>query len=100
MPKIRSLCDSEKSNPLFAKLAKHLSKIRNDRRLYMAIDELRWRSRIFDRLRGAMRIALPGGHKGLNDEGSPGAMTTIRQGVADFRRQVEANTKLSFDPLT
>lgn len=100
MPKIRSLCDSEKSNPLFAKLAKHLSKIRNDRRLYMAIDELRWRSRIFDRLRGAMRIALPGGHKGLNDEGSPEAMATIRQGVADFRQQIEENTELTFDPLT
>ena len=100
MPKIRSLCDSEKNNPLFTKLVKHLLKIKNDRRLYMAIDELHWRSRIFDCLRGAMRIALPDGHKGLNDEGSPEVMTTIRQGVTDFRQQIEKQNELNSDPLT
>jgi len=100
MSKIRLLCDPEKSNPLFGKPAKHLSKIASDPRLYMAIEELRWRSRIFDSLRGAMRIASPEGHKGLNDEGSPEAMSTIRQRVTDFYRQIEENIELASDSLT
>ncbi len=100
MPKIRSLCDPEKSNPLFAKLIKLFSKIRKDRRLFLAVEELRWRSRIFDRLRTALRIAMPGGEKGLNDEGSHEAMTTIREGVAVFRQYIAKNSKLASDPLT
>jgi len=66
----------------------------------MAVEELRWRTDIFDQLRKAMRIALPDGHNGLNDEGSTKNMSTIRQGVADFRRQIEKSPKLMADSLT
>jgi len=99
LAQIRKYCDPEKSNPLFAKLSKHASKIRKDRRFSMAIEELHWRSRIFDRLRRAMRIALPNGDSGLNDEGSPEAMTTIRQGVTYFRQKIEQDPKVNSDPL-
>lgn len=99
MPKLRSVGDPEKNNPLFLKMAKLFSTIRNDRRFNMAIDELRWRSRVFDRLRGAMRIALPDGHNGLNDDGSPKAMISIRQGVSDFCRHIHKTPHLSADPL-
>ena len=98
--KLRSHCDPERKNPLFSRFAKLLSKIRNDRRLCMAIEELRWRTDIFDQLRKAMRIALPDGNKGLNDEGSAKTMTTIRQGVADFRSRIENTPKLMADSLT
>lgn len=86
--------------PLFPKMATLFKTIINDRRFNLAVDELRWRSRIFDRLRGAMRIALPDGHKGLNDDGSPEAMISIRQGVSDFRRYIHKSPHLSADPLT
>jgi len=98
--KLRSRCDPERKNPMFSRLAKLLSKIRNDRRFCMAVEELQWRTDIFDQLRKAMRIALPDGHNGLNDEGSTETMTTIRQGVEDFRRQTQNSPKLMADPLT
>ena len=98
--KLRSRCDPERKNPLFSKLAKLLSKIKNDRRFCMAVEELKWRTDIFDQLRKAMRIALPDGHNGLNDDGSTKTMNTIRQGVADFRRQTEKSPKLMADSLT
>lgn len=98
--KLRSHCDPERKNPLFSKLAKLLSKIKNDRRFCMAVEELKWRTDIFDQLRKAMRIALPDGHNGLNDEGSTKTMGTIRQGVDGFRRKIQKSTKLKADSLT
>jgi len=98
--KLRSHCDPERKNPLFSKLAKLLSKIKNDRRFCMAVEELKWRTDIFDQLRKAMRIALPDGHNGLNDEGSTKNMNTIRQGVDDFRRKIKKSSKLMADSLT
>lgn len=47
-----------------------------------------------------MRIALPGGANGLNDDGTAIAMSTIRQGVEQFRRELEENRKLAADPLS
>ena len=98
--KIRSRCDPENKNTLFSRLAKLLSKIRNDRRLCMAVEELRWRTDIFDQLRKAMRIALPDGNNGLNDEGSAKSITTIRQAVTRFRGKIENSPKLMADSLT
>jgi len=41
---------------------------------------------VFDKLRKAMRITLPGSNKGLNDNGQDGDMKTIEQGVRNFRK--------------
>ena len=46
-----------------------------------------------------MRIALVDGAHGLNDEGTAEAMTTIRQGVETFRRELDTDPKLAADPL-
>ncbi len=54
---------------------------------------------MFDSLRRAMRIALPGGGNGLNDEGTTKAMFSIREGVMRFRRRIDQDQKLSSDPL-
>ena len=50
--------------------------------------------------RKAMRIALPGGDNGLNDDGTARAMSTIRQAVMQFRRRIEEDPKLTVDPLS
>ena len=97
---LRAHCDHEKKNPLFSRFKKLLSKIRNDRRLCMAVEELRWRTVIFDKLRKAMRIALPDGNCGLNDEGNAKSMSTIRQGVSDFYTKIKSSPKLKTDFLT
>lgn len=65
-----------------------------------AMDELRQRCQIFDRLRSAMRIAPVGGDKGLNDDGTTKVMSTIRQEVRKFRRYLEKNPMLADDPLS
>jgi hypothetical protein len=54
---------------------------------------------VFDRLRDAMLISPVGGNKGLNDDGTGHAMTSIRNGVERFRKELDANQKLAVDPL-
>ena len=74
--------------------------VAEDLELREAVDELHWRCRIFDSLRTAMRIAPVGGSRGLNDEGSPKAMATIRQGVERFRRSLDETPSLLTDRLS
>lgn len=87
------------NQPLFS-LARIASLARKDIGLCQAVTELRWRSQIFDQLRQAMRIALPGGGNGLNDDGTPEVMDSIRQGVARFREKLEKDPKLAADRLS
>ena len=91
--------DGHDNQPLF-KLAREISDVTKDPMLRRAVEELRWRSQVFDRLRKAMRIAMPGNANGLNDDGTAAAMSTIRQGVERFRRDLDEDRKLSADPLS
>ena len=81
------------------KLACEVSYVGNDSAPCQAVEELRWRSVVFDRLRKAMRIALIDGTNGLNDEGTAVAMSTIREGVERFRKELHNDPKLAADPL-
>jgi hypothetical protein len=63
------------------------------------LEELQWRCRLFDDLRKKMRIALPGGDQGLNDDGSTQAMDSIKHGVKQFRRRLNTNRRFRDDPL-
>lgn len=87
-------------NQAIRKLALEVSYVGNNSALCLAVEELRWRSLVFDRLRKAMRIALVDGGNGLNDEGTDEAMSTIRQGVQMFRRELDKDPKLAADPLS
>lgn len=84
--------------PIF-KLACEVSHIGNDPTLCQAVEELRWRTPVFDRLREAMRIASVDGGEGLKDEGADADMSTIRQGVEKFRQEIEKDPKLAADNL-
>ncbi len=77
-----------------------VTNIAKDPKLKQAIEELRWRAQIFDRLRQAMRIAPKGGGNGLNDDGTPEAISTIRQGVERFRNLIKEDPKLANDQLS
>ena len=93
--------DEDKSNiKHLVKLTQKVADIAKDPSLKQAIEELRWRSQIFDRLRQAMRIALQGGTNGLNDDGTPEVITSIRQSVEQFRRQINVDLKLANDRLS
>lgn len=43
---------------------------------------------------------MPGGGNGLNDDGTARAMSTIRQGVMQFRHRIEEDSELNTDPLS
>ena len=84
--------------PIF-KLACEISHIGNDPTLCQTVEELRWRTPVFDHLREAMRIASVDGGEGLKDEGADADMSTIRQGVEKFRQEIEKDPKLAADNL-
>jgi hypothetical protein len=77
-----------------------LSEIGNDSQISQSIIELRWRCRIFDQLRDAMRIAMPTGTKGLNDEGTGIVISTIKQAVKQFRKKIDKDASLATDKLS
>ncbi len=81
------------------KLAVAVSHIGNDSALRRAVKQLHRRCSVFDRLRGAMRIAPVDGCNGLNDEGTAESMTTIQQGVEKFRQELANDPKLVKDFL-
>jgi hypothetical protein len=94
------LTDKEPHNrQSFGKLACEVSYVGDDSALCQAVEVLRWRSQVFDRLREAMRIAPPNSGNGLNDEGTDEDISTIRQGVDKFRGKLEKDPKLSADTL-
>ena len=92
------LNDDRNENKPLSKLARVVSEVAKDSAIHHAVKELRWRSETFDRLRKAMCIAPPGGGSGLNDDGTPEAMSTIQQGVELFRRRLDEDRELAADP--
>jgi len=95
----QSSAEPARNQPVF-KLAEEARLVAEDPLFRPAVDELRRRCLVFDRLRTAMRIAPAGGGNGLNDEGTSKVMPTIRQGVGKFRRELEEDPKLAADPLS
>jgi hypothetical protein len=91
LPELLKLFLTEKEpyqNQAIWKLACEVMYLGNDPGLRKSLDQLHWRSIVFDRLRTAMRIAPVNGPHGLNDEGSPEPIGTIRQAVERFRREL------------
>ena len=89
--------EPDANQPIFKVLAQACF-VAEDQEIRQAVTELQWRCQRFDCLRTAMRLALVDGGNGLNDEGTVEAMTTIRQGVKEFRRQLADDPELAADP--
>lgn len=100
MPRLLELSKNDESNNIqyLYKLYWAASEAAEDPTVKNLVEELKWRSRIFDLLRKAMRIALPGGN-GLNDDGTTQAMTSIQEAVKRFRRRIDQDPTLASDPL-
>lgn len=62
-----------------------LNPLINDKTLWKAVKTIEAKIPVFEKLRSAMRIALPAGSHGLNDEGRKGSMRTIETRVQKFR---------------
>lgn len=101
MPHLLKMSKNDKANNIqyLYKLFWAASEVAEDSDFKNLVDELRWRSRMFDSFRSAMRIALPGSGNGLNDEGTTRTVASIREGVMQFRRRIDQDRKLSSDSL-
>lgn len=86
-------------NQAIWRLAVQVSLVGEDSDLRYAVKELTWRCALYDRLRKAMRIALADGSNGLNDEGTPETMSSIRFRVNQFRSELKTDPKLAKDAL-
>jgi len=101
MPRLLDLSKNDESNNIqyLYKLYWAASEVTEDPTIRPLVDELKWRTRTFDSLRKAMRIALPGTANGLNDDGTTQAMSSIKKSVMQFRSRIEQDPMLASDPL-
>jgi len=77
-----------RDNDPYFKIHIALQPIIKDRTLWKAVEVIETQITVFERLRKAMRIALPAGTHGLNDEGREGNIRTIETRVEKFRNAV------------
>jgi len=71
--------------PVF-KFYEKFKKIVEDDRLNTLAASLERKAEVFDKLREAMRIALPDGKQGLNDDGDEADMKSIEKNIVAFRK--------------
>jgi len=72
-------------NDPYFKIHIALKPLIKDRALWKAVEAIEAKIIVFEKLREAMRIALPAGSHGLNDEGRKGHIRTIETRVRKFR---------------
>ena len=84
---------------LFWKLNTLTNDLCNDPDFNRSVDDLEWRTILFDDLRKKMRIAEPSGRNGLNDEGSHKSMNSIKKAVGRFRSKLDKNASYKRDLL-
>jgi hypothetical protein len=82
---------------LLTALIKGVGKVVDDPAAKKNAGILQEKALVFDRLRNAMRIAIPNDKNGLNDDGCA-AMTSIKKSVTAFCREVTSTVKNRHDP--
>lgn len=80
------LRDKAKDNRSFLQVKKLLDEVLSDGQLKDAVADIEAKAKVFDKLREALRIALPEGKKGLNDDGGEEPdIRTIEKKATEFR---------------
>lgn len=92
--RIKRLHDTTGSKPLY-QLIKLLARITYDRELKRTAMSLEQNEKIFGELRQALRIALPDGKQGLNDDGEACEMKTIAEKVGEFVEKYDSSVDRS-----
>ena len=85
------LRNKAKDNRPFIQLNKLLEKILPDRDLNNAALAITKKTEVFDKLRQALRIAMPEGKSGLNDNGDETDIKTIETQVSEFKEWLTQN---------
>lgn len=84
-----------KDNKPFYKVKKLLEEVINDKKVSRLASEIQGKAMVFDKLREAMRIAIPGEKKGLNDDGEDGDIRSIEDKVKGFKEWLVSDKTLS-----
>lgn len=82
-----------KDNKPFLQIYRAFEKVVEDKRLNDLAANLERKAAVFDELRFAMRIALPEGKNGINDNGDDSDMKTIEKKVTVFRAWLVSSTR-------
>jgi hypothetical protein len=82
--------DKKAKRPVI-QIYKVIAEFAEDQRLNDLAKDLEVKSAVFDKLREAMRIALPDGKDGINDNGGCSDMKTIEERVTVFRKWLPFN---------
>jgi hypothetical protein len=77
-----------KDNVVLHKIYFDLSPIINDKSLWKSVEAVEVEINTFEKLRKIMRIAPATNKKGLNDDGSPANISTIKEGVEKFSKTI------------
>ena len=80
--------------PLF-QLFRLIHRIMEDLTLNKSVTQMEKRVEVFENLRKALRIALPEGKHGLNDDGQDTDLKTIKEQVEAFREQLTTESPVS-----
>ena len=86
---VADLSTKKKKDRYIIKLNRVLGRAINDNNLKAIVSRMEEKAQIFDQLRDAMRIAVSGGKKGLNDDGENADIKTIQRAVTIFRNSVK-----------
>ncbi len=87
-----------KYNHPFVQASKAIRPIIEDNSLWETVDKMEEETKVFDKLREAMRIAPQGAKKGLNDGGSDEPINKIEAHVSKFMSLELNNTKMKNTP--
>jgi hypothetical protein len=88
------LRDKAKDNRPFIQAQKLLEEVLADKELNESAASMEAKAKVFDKLRKALRIALPEGKNGLNDDGDEKDLKTIEKKVTEFRDWLVSDKKI------
>ena len=82
-----------KDNRSFIQVQKLLQEVLADKELNELTANMKAKAKVFDKLREALRIAMPEGKNGLNDDGDETDIKTIEKKVTEFRDWLVSDEK-------
>ncbi len=91
----KAVTGKKNHNTPYYKVLRDLIDTMNDVTLRKAAKEMEEKIAVFDKLREAMRVAMPAGRLGLNDRGSKEKISTIEKRVNRFRDWLSNDRTLS-----
>jgi hypothetical protein len=87
------LRDKAKDNRPFVQVHRLIEDVLSDKELNKSAASIEEKAKVFDKLREALRIALPEGKNGLNDDGGETDIKTIEKNVSDFKDWLVSDEK-------